>query len=265
MVLVDQGLVHLEEPVDAWLPELADRRMLAGLDAQLDDTVPALRPITSDDLLTFRLGFGVIIGPPGAYPIQIAEEELQLKTLGPWPPTPHTPDEWMQRLGTLPLMHQPGEHWMYTTGAQVLGVLLERVVGKPLETFLGESLFAPLGMDDTAFSVLPGKLDRLTTAYAPRPISDALELLDGVEDSYWSCPPAFPNAAGWLVSTIDDYWAFALMMLSDGVYDGERVLSEGSVRLRVSPGDTDGVVAQERRGGRTSIGDSPASCSRNGR
>jgi CubicO group peptidase (beta-lactamase class C family) len=122
MTMVDDGILHLDKPVDRLLPELADRRVLRSLDAELDDTVPANRPITLDDLLNFRLGFGAILAPAGTYPIQVAEEELQLQTLGPpWPPTPHTTDEWMRRFGSLPLIAQPGEQWMYGTGAKVLG------------------------------------------------------------------------------------------------------------------------------------------------
>jgi CubicO group peptidase (beta-lactamase class C family) len=116
MVLVERGALRLDQAADGWLPELADRRVLRELGASLDDTVPARRPITLDDLLTFRLGLGSIMAPPDTYPIQTAEAALQLKTLGPpWPPTPHTPEVWMEQFGTLPLMHQPGERWMYNT------------------------------------------------------------------------------------------------------------------------------------------------------
>ena len=160
------------------------------------------------------------MAPPDTYPIQAAERELRLCTLGPpWPPTPHTPDEWIRRFGSLPLMHQPGEQWMYNTGSQVLGVLLERAAGKPLEDFLRERIFEPLGMNDTGFSVAPHQRDRFTTAYAPDPESDVLNVLDGVENSYWSEPPAFPNAGGGLVSTIDDFWAFVAMLLADGTFE----------------------------------------------
>ncbi len=111
--------------------------MLRSLDAALDDTVPAARSITIEDLLTFRLGFGVVMAPPDTHPIQVAERELGLMTLGPpWPPPTLTSDEWIARFATLPLIHQPGEAWMYNTGAQVLGVLLERATGRPLEAFL---------------------------------------------------------------------------------------------------------------------------------
>lgn len=219
MILVEDGSLQLDAPIDPWLPELGNRRVLRSLDADLDDTVPANRPITLEDLLSFRLGFGTVMAPPNTYPIQAAEAELQLRTLGPpWPPTPHTPDEWIRRFGSLPLMHQPGERWLYNTGAQVLGVLLERAAGKPLESLLRDRIFEPLGMRDTGFSVSCNQRDRLTTAYATDPESGTWHVLDGVADSYWSSPPAFPSAAGWLVSTIDDYWAFVQMMTGRGAY-----------------------------------------------
>jgi CubicO group peptidase (beta-lactamase class C family) len=240
MVLVDRGVLGLDDPVDEWLPELADRRVLRRIDAALDDTVPARRPITLGDLLTFRMGFGAVMGAAEPYPIQIAEEKLELKTLGPpWPPTPCTPDQWIQRFGSLPLMHQPGEHWMYNTGIHVVGVLLERAVGMPLERVLQRLIFEPLGMVDTSFTVTPDRLDRLTTAYMPDPDSGAVEVLDGVEDSYWRRPLAFPNAAGWLVSTIDDFWAFVRMLLSGGVFEGSRILSAEAVELMTTDALTD--------------------------
>ncbi|MGH8918827.1 MAG: serine hydrolase domain-containing protein, partial [Actinomycetes bacterium] len=214
MMLIDDGVLRLDAAIDALLPELADRRVLRHIDGDLDDTVPASRPITVEDLLTFRLGFGfgMELLPFGESPVQVAEIELQLKTIGPpWPPTPHSPDEWIRRLGTLPLMYQPGERWLYNTGAQVLGVLIGRAAGKPLEAFLAERIFEPLGMGDTGFSFRADQRDRLTTAYhADRSV------LDGPDGSYWSTPPALPDASGWLVSTLDDFWAFARMLASGG-------------------------------------------------
>lgn len=242
MVLVDDGVLRLDDPVDRWCPELANRLVLRSIDAALDDTVPAVRAITVEDLLTFRLGFGAVMAPPGTYPIQVAEAELQLATLGaPWPP-PHTPDGWMQRLGSLPLMDQPGEVWRYNTGAQVLGVLIERAAGRPLETFLEERLFGPLGMTDTAFHVSSDRRDRFTTAYAPDQDSGRVRILDDVEWSYWRAPPVFANAAGWLVSTIDDFWAFVQMLVHHGLGGGERILTEGSVALR----STDHLTGAQR-------------------
>ena len=231
MVLVDDGVLSLNDPVERFLPELADRRVLRSLESPLDDTVPASRSITVEDLLTFRLGFGMIVAPPGTYPIQEAEERLGLATMGaPWPPPAFGPDEWLARFATLPLIEQPGEAWRYNTGAEVLGLLLERATGQPLEAFLRERLFDPLGMNDTSFSVPPEKMDRFTTAYAPSPFGGKhLEIFDRPTTGWWSAPPALANVAGMLVSTVDDLWAFASMMAAGGLHEDRRLLSATAV------------------------------------
>ena len=242
MVLVEDGRLRLDEPVDRLLPELADRRVLQRLDGPLDDTVPAKRPITLRDLLTMRMGFGFVMGLPDAYPILAAADERRLGMGPPEPATPHGPDEWIRRFAELPLMHQPGERWMYEMGFAVLGVLISRASGKPLGTFLRERIFGPLGMEDTGFHVPAEKLDRLASLYAADPVTGALELYDGVGDSQWSRPPAFPDARGGLVSTADDYFAFGRMMLSGGEHEGERVLSKASVELMT----TDHLTPEQR-------------------
>src|SRR5947207_1383760 len=229
MILVEECKVRLDEPVDRWLPELAERKVLKRLDGPLDDTVPANRPITVRDLLTFRMGFGQMMAPPDAYPILKAANEQQIGMGPPSPSNMPPPDEWMRRLGRLPLMHQPGEKWMYNTGADVLGVLIARASGQPLETFLRERLFEPLGMKDTSFSVPTAKLDRMVTCYWINPQSGKLECYDEAEGGQWSRPPAFPSAAAGLVSTIDDYLAFGQMMLSQGKYQSQRILSRPSI------------------------------------
>ena len=243
MILVEECKLRLDEPVDRLLPELADRKVLKRLDAPLGDTVPAHRAITLRDLLTFRLGLGIIMEPSADYPIQKALNELQVVGFGP--PNvaaPYDPDEWMRRLGTLPLMHQPGEKWMYNTGSYVLGVLIARAAGQPLEAFFRERIFAPLGMKDTSFSVPPEKLDRLAPSYWPHPQTGALELHDGVADSQWSRPPAFPDGGAGLVSTVDDYLAFGQMLLDKGRYGRERILS----RLSVETMTTDQLTAAQK-------------------
>ena len=230
MIRVEECKVRLDEPVDRLLPELAGRRVLKRLDGPLDDTVPANRPITVRDLLTFRMGLGVIMAPPDTYPIQKAVSELQIVGFGPPnPSTPHDPDEWIRRVATLPLMHQPGERWMYNTGSYVLGVLIARASGQALPAFFRERVFEPLGMKDTGFSVPAGKLDRLASSYWVNPRTGALDFHDGVADSQWRRPPAFPDAGAGLVSTIDDYLAFGQMMLNKGRHGSERILSRPSV------------------------------------
>jgi CubicO group peptidase (beta-lactamase class C family) len=161
------------------------------------------------------------------------------------PPSPSTlpaPDEWMRRLGTLPLMHQPGERWMYNTGSDVLGVLIARASGQPLETFLRERLFEPLGMKDTGFSVPSASLDRLATSYWTNFETGELVVFDEAEGGQWSREPAFPSGSGGLVSTIDDYLAFGQMMLSQGKHGNERILS----RLSVETMTTDQLTPEQK-------------------
>ena len=228
LILVEECVLRLDDPVDGLLPELADRRVLRSLDSPLDDTVPADRPITVRDLLTFRMGFGLVMAMPGTYPIQQAADDAVLGQGPPNPAGPPDPDEWMRRFGALPLIHQPGERWMYNTGSDVLGVLIARASGQPFDVFLRERVFEPLGMNDTGFSVPASQRQRLATSYLTNFETGALELNDE-PGGQWSEPPAFPSGAGGLVSTVDDYLAFAEMLLHKGVHRGERILSRPSV------------------------------------
>jgi CubicO group peptidase (beta-lactamase class C family) len=237
MLLIEDGVLALSDPAEKWLPELSARRVLRSYDAELSDTVPADRAITVEDLLSFRLGFGCIFVPE-PLPVVQAEAALDLKTLGPpWPPTPHTPDEWIAALGSLPLLDQPGERFRYNTGATLAGILIERAAGAPLAEVLGERVFEPLGMRDTAFHVPASKLSRFTSMYAP---AEAAAVFGGGEaaggsglvlidrpDGWYAAPPALPDGAGGLVSTIDDFGAFTAMLAADG----GGLLSEESVAL----------------------------------
>src|ERR671912_1424472 len=211
MILVEETVLRLDDPVDPLLPELADRQVLRTLESALDDTVPANRPITLRDLLTFRLGYGAVFAAPGQYPIQAAIEEAGVAA-GPHLPS-FPPDELMKRYGSLPLLHQPGERWFYNTGSDILGVLIARATDMTLGEFLQERIFDPLGMKDTAFSVPASKRDRLPAAYWTNFESGEFEVFDTIEESQFSRPPVFESGAGGLVSTIDDLFAFAQMML----------------------------------------------------
>src|SRR5439155_3853717 len=167
MMLVEDGTLALDEPVDRLLPELADRKVLKRIDGPLDDTVPARRPVTVEDLLTFRMGHGLIMEPTfdppfdPPFPIVRAANELQLVMGPPDPRTPHDPDHWMERFATLPLMYQPGERWQYNTGSLVLSVLVARASGQTLPDFFQMRIFEPLGMKDTGFSLSAEKSSRL--------------------------------------------------------------------------------------------------------
>ena len=240
MILVEECALHLDGPVDPWLPELADRRVLRTIGGPLDDTVPANRPISIRDLLTFRLGIGAVMVFPPRYPIQQAMVEAGVAP-GPTLPT-HAPDELMKRFGSLPLVHQPGERWLYNSGSDILGVLISRVAGTSLEEFLRERIFAPLGMNDTSFSVPASKLDRLASSYWTNFETGELEVFDGVDDSRWASPPVFESGAGGLVSTVDDLLAFGQMMLEGGRHGNQRILSRPSVELMT----TDHITAEQK-------------------
>lgn len=229
LTLVEECRLRLDDPVDRWLPEMAERRVLQELASPLDDTVPAHRPITLRDLLTFRMGFGVLLAPPGTYPIQTAIDELGIGNGPPNPATFPRSDEWLRRLGTLPLMYQPGERWVYDTAFDVLGVLLERASGQSLETLLHERIFEPLGMHDTGFSVSDDKSNRFATSYQVNDDTGQLEVYDPAVQGQWNQQPAFFSAAGGLVSTADDYFSFARMLLNNGEYRGQRILSRPTV------------------------------------
>lgn len=229
MILVEECRLRLDDPADPLLPELADRKVLRAIDSALDDTVPASRSITLRDLLTLRLGIGAVMAPPGQYPIQQAMDE---RGLAPGFDRPLlAPDEWMKRLGALPLIYQPGERWMYDTGSDVLGILISRATGQELGTFFQERIFEPLGMTDTGFHVPAEKLERLASCYSTNPETGALDLYDDANNSAWSRRPVFESGGGGLVSTIDDYLAFCLMMLDKGKHSRERILSRPSVEL----------------------------------
>lgn len=243
MILVEECALRLDEPVDRLLPELAGRTVLKRLDAPLDETVSADRPITVRDLLTFRQGWGMVIAPPGVYPVVDEMERLELGQ-GP-PPNPARmpdPDEWLRRLGTLPLMHQPGERWMYNTGSDILGVLIARAAGQPLDRFLADRVFAPLGMTDTGFHVPADRHHRFTTSYRTSPQTGQVVVFDEPGDGQWSRPPAFCSGSAGLVSTVDDYLALGRMLLDDGRAGGTRVLSRLSVRTMV----TDHLTAAQK-------------------
>ena len=160
--------------------------------------MPAHRPITVRDLLTFTMGLGIVAAEPGTVPMADALDQLELGQGTPSPAVPPAPDEWIRRLGSLPLLYQPGERWLYNTGADVLGVMIERAVGQPFETFLAQRVFEPLGMKDTGFDVPWDKIGRLPTEYVidPGP-AGRRSTTTRTTGSGAGCPRSRPAAAVW--------------------------------------------------------------------
>jgi CubicO group peptidase (beta-lactamase class C family) len=237
MVLVEECRLRLADPVDDLLPELADRRVLRAVDGPLADTVAARRPISVRDLLTYRFGFGHLDGSPDDHPILAAAQERGVAPGPPGPGAKPDQDEYLRRLGELPLMYQPGERWQYHTAAEVLGVLVARAAGCSLGTFLRERVFEPLGMTDTAFSVT--EPDRFATSYLRDPASGELVVYDAAVGGQWATPPVFESGADGLVSTAADLLAFGAMMLGRG---RARILSRPAIELMT----TDHLTAAQK-------------------
>ena len=245
MILVEECKLRLDESIEPWLPELANRRVLKSISSQLDDTVPASRAITVRDLLTYCMGFGSVMGMPNTYPIQKLIREYRIGGDGPMLPT-QAPgmEEWLRRLGSLPLLAQPGERWMYHVSGDVLGALIARASGQSLGTFMRERIFDPLGMKDTAFHVPAAKIERLPGFYFFNRQTNRLDFFDDPANSAWRTEPAFESGGGGLVSTIDDYFAFSRMMLNKGRHGREQILSRATVELMTS----DHLTPEQRAG-----------------
>lgn len=217
LALIEDGVLSLNQPIDHLIPELADRRVLRRPDGPLTETEPAHRPITVEDLLTFRLGHGMdftTLGSPTPLDNRLAELGLGL---GPPAPQEHLPpEEWLARLGSVPLRHQPGQRWLYNTGSEVLGVLLARACGTSLRGVLQQQVLDPLGMPDTGFSVPAESAPRFGACFTDAdPETGSVQVADP-PGGQWASPPPFEGGHGGLVSTADDYLSFAAMLRDGG-------------------------------------------------
>ncbi|MGY1624801.1 serine hydrolase domain-containing protein [Geodermatophilus sp. SYSU D00965] len=239
LALVEDGVVGLDDPVDRWLPELASPRVLRDRSGPLTDTVPAQRPITVRHLLTSTPGFG---GLWDGSPLDRAVDERQIGP-GPWGP-PVGPDEYLRRLGELPLAAQPGDVWLYHLASDVLGVLLSRATGRSVADLLAERVTGPLGLVDTAFWT-PDP-DRLATCYLPT--GTGFEEVDA--PGGLGRPPRFESLAAGLVSTAPEVLAF-YAALADG---GAPVLPAAAVAAMTA----DALSAAQRSAAAAFLG--PGNC-----
>lgn len=235
MILVEECKLRLDDPVERWLPELTERKVLSSVASELTEVVPASRPITLRHLLTYTTGFGSVMAKADSYPIQKLIKEYKIGGDGPMLPSDQPAmDEWLKRLGSLPLLAQPGERFLYHVSGDILGALITRVSGHSFGTFLRERIFAPLGMNDTGFYVPAEKLDRLPAFYVLNQKENQFEYFDDLTQSAWQTEPLFESGGGGLVSTVDDYFAFCRMMLNKGRHGNEQILSRATVELMTS-------------------------------
>ncbi|HVE04759.1 MAG TPA: serine hydrolase domain-containing protein, partial [Rhizomicrobium sp.] len=169
LMLMEEGKFKLEDPITKWAPEFKSARVLKNAEGPLDDTVPAKREITFDDLFTHRSGLAYGFSSMGP----IAHEYQRV--LGDVLNSQMTPDDWMQRLATLPLLYQPGERFHYSHSTDVLGFIVGRIAGMPFRDFLMKRIFGPLGMTDTDFYVPPEKRKRAAVVYRLNEAKNVLE------------------------------------------------------------------------------------------
>jgi CubicO group peptidase (beta-lactamase class C family) len=216
--LVEAGRLGLDQSLDDWLPELANRRVLLSPTATLDDTVPARRAVTLRHLLTNSSGYGMALV---SSPLQQAMADNGTEA-GP-EPTALGADEWLTRLAELPLAFQPGEGWRYHHSFALLGILISRLTGRRLGEHLAGDLLEPLGMTDTALWVPDDKLERLPAAY--RHGGDGLVETEPAGGGFYAGPPPFDVSHGELVSTARDFHRFARMLAVGGMVDGEQMIS----------------------------------------
>ncbi len=236
--LIEDGLVALHDPVEKWLPELAHPRVLKRIDAPLDETVSAERPITVEHLLSSRFGAGILAMPPGGTPIQREIARLGLPGFGPDDPAnPMSADEWIRHIGALPLLAQPGSNWFYNVATLVQGIFVSRIAGRSLSEQIAERITTPLGMVDTGFLVPEEKRDRLTSAYS----ADMVQT-DEPGSSAWLRKQQFEVS---MVSTAADYLAFAHMLARDGQGPNGRLIGPEPLRWMLS----DHLTEDQRQAG----------------
>jgi len=236
LMLVEEGKLRLGEPVDRLLPELAKQKVLRHPGAALDDVYDAPRAITLKDLLLHRSGIAYPLTAEG--PLAKALFAFNQLVI----PGDYSMDDWMARLGALPLAYPPGQRWHYGFSTDVLGVLIQRASGMSFPDFLRTRIFEPLGMVDSFFWVPPDKVDRFGPAYTPDPKIGRRIVVDHPSNSRWVNPASFPSGGAGLVSTVDDYLKFARVILGCGRSGDVRLLSRAAFDLMT----TDHLTPEER-------------------
>ena len=220
MQLYERGLFQLDNPVSKFIPAFKDLQVFATGDAAHYETVAAARPVTFRDLLTHTAGFAY--GTSTAHVVDQIYRDRQVLT--------GTLEEMVQKLSELPLLFNPGTRWSYSLATDILGYLVELIAGQPLDAYFAEQILGPLGMADTAFYVPDAKAARFAANYGYH--QGGMRLIDGATNSAtYRQPPTFRSGGGGLVSTVQDYFRFAQMLLNKGELDGVRILGRKTVEL----------------------------------
>ncbi len=248
LMLVDEGRITVHDPIARVAPEFAKMGVLRSVDGPLDDTEPAMRPITFEDLLTHRAGFTYADFHRG--PIAAAYRDA----LGGDIYSHVAPDDWIAHLAKLPLIGQPGTAMYYGCSTDLLGLLIARIAGTSLGTVLERRIFGPLGMKDTCFCVPRAKRHRRAASYGfdeqGRLMKHSSRSGAFVEER--SEDMAYESGGAGLWSTVDDYLKFARLFLGDGAVDGVRLLRPETLAQMMT-----NQLTQEQRANFRLIGQRP--------
>ena len=220
MMLFEEGKFQLDDPVSKYIPELKGLRVYVG---PKNETVPVRREPTIRDLMRHTAGF--TYGAFSDTPVdRMYREKRMLDRNAPL-------SEFVTKLTTIPLLYQPGTHFHYSVGVDVLGRVVEVVSGTSLDQFFHERIFKPLDMRDTGFHVPANKIDRFAANYGPDPRRHGLRMIDDPDRSPYLEPPKFFSGGGGLVSTARDYTRFCQMLLDEGQLQGTRLLKRETVQM----------------------------------
>src|SRR4051794_1566073 len=237
MMLYEQSLFQLDDPITRFLPCFRNMRVFAGGSRAKWDSVPAERDITFRDLLTHTSGLTYGFLDSTLVDAMYRERGVDFQT------SPDTLEAVVESAASLPLLAQPGAEWNYSIATDVLGHLVAVISKQPFERFLRERILEPLGMVDTDFHVPPEKIGRFAANYA-RGENGRLELIDDPRESRYGAPRRLCSGGGGLVSTAADYMRFCEFMLNKGELDGVRLLGRKTVELMTMnhlPGDMAGM------------------------
>ena len=233
MMLCEEGKLTLDAPASTYLPELSGMQVAQDPDANVFTPVETDREMTVQDLMQHTAGLpGAARYMGGNTAVDKLYRKAELDRLHEC-----NLQELVERLGTIPLLYQPGTKWHYSIAADVLGRLIEVTSGQPFDQFLAERIFQPLGMIDTGFYVPAEKIDRLAGMYGPKP-TGGLQTIDAPEGgtghiskTSFIKEPRFLSAGGGLVSTASDFARFCLMLSGKGTLSGKRLMKAESVEL----------------------------------
>lgn len=231
MALVEQGRLSLRDPLAQYFPEFKETKVLTEVRDEQGranrTAVPAARPILILDLFRHTSGLTYTVSAP--YPeLRSAYDKSDIESLD----SDLSNEEFIKRLAAIPLAYQPGTRWEYSVGFDVLGLVVEKVVGKRLDLYLAEALFEPLGMKDTTFQLRPEQTGRYAEPYDTDPLKAVLRQLSRPTEEPGG--KRYVHGGVGVLTTAEDYFRFAQMLLNGGELDGTRILSRKSVAFMLA-------------------------------